>query len=268
MKLSLTVAATDNPNYPAILKGDIVKNIKQAASWGFDAVEIHVADPGTLNWAEIAKTSEESGVEVSSIGTGLAYAKDQLSFADSQQHRRHHAVERICLHIEAAKHFKAVVIIGSIRGSAANRESFKKYEAYVIDCLKKCLDKAEKENVDLVMEAINRYETNLINKVDQGIALINEIGSERLKLHLDTFHMNIEEANFVGSINKADALLKHVHFADSNRCYPGSGHINFAEIINALKNINYRGTIAFEYLPLPTPEEAALKGISRIKSLM
>ncbi len=268
MKLSLTLAMTGDRRFPAVLRENIAENIKRAAGWGYDAVEIHAADPGDLDWAQIGDASWKNGIKISSIGTGLAHVQDRLSFTDPRRHGRRRAVERICAHIEAAKQFKAKVIIGSIRGSALCGEDPRKYEAYVAGCLEECLDRAEKENVDLVIEAINRYETNLINNADQGIALINEMGSERLKLHLDTFHMNIEEASFSDTIGRAGALLGHVHFADSNRGYPGSGHIDFAGVVAALKKIGYRGAIAFEYLPLPTPEEAALRGISCIKPLI
>ncbi|MCG1012835.1 sugar phosphate isomerase/epimerase [Tepidanaerobacter sp. GT38] len=70
----------------------------------------------------------------------------------------------------------------------------------------------------------------------------------------------------VGSIKMARAALGHVHFADSNRWYPGAGHLDFEAIISVLKEINYSGVIAFECLPLPTQEEAAVKGLEHVSN--
>lgn len=255
-------------HFPVILRGSIAANIKKAAQFGYDAVEIHVGDPGSLDLPEIIKASEENKIQVATIGTGLAYVKDKLSFTHPRQETRARAVERIRSHINAAKSLNAKVIIGSVRGPIPDKSEYEKYEGYAIDCLQRCLEKAEKEKVELVIEAINRYETNFINNVDEGIAFIKKIGSEHLKLHIDTFHMNLEEANFIDSIHKAGAFLGHIHLADSNRRYPGSGHINFKEIIAALKNIGYKDTLALECLPLPAEEEAATRGISYLKPLI
>lgn len=267
MKLSITAAATKDQHFPAILKGDLPGSISRAAEWGYQAIELHLADPAALDWAEVAAAAEKNGVAISSLGTGLAYVQEQLCFTDSRLHRRQEAVARICAHLEAARPFQAPVIIGSVRGSVPRNGDVTAYTGYLRECLKQCLEKAERENVDLVIEAINRYETNLINSAAEGAALIEQLGSKRLKLHLDTFHMNIEEPNLRQSIEQAAGCLGHMHFADSNRRHPGSGHLDFAEIVGALHKIDYRGAIAFEYLPWPDAAAAALKGKAHIEAV-
>jgi sugar phosphate isomerase/epimerase len=72
---------------------------------------------------------------------------------------------------------------------------------------------------------------------------------------IDTFHMNIEEPDIIGSILHVRDYISHVHFADSNRWAPGCGHIDFKKIIRTLRRIQYRGAICAEILPKPTPDE-------------
>lgn len=266
MKLSATMAQTAGDMAPILLRGDYIENIKKAAGMGYDCVEIHVNDPKTLDWDKIQKACRENNIYVSTLGTGMGYVIDKLSFTSSDENVREKALQRILDHIDVAGKLGAKVIIGSMRGTIPKKSEFKKYEKYAFECIQKCIEKAEQKRVTLVMEAINRYETNFINTAVQGLEFISQFNTEYIKLHLDTFHMNIEEEDMAKSIKMAGSYLGHMHFADSNRWYPGKGHIDFKEIIKALKTINYTGAIAFECLPLPNPEEAAGQALSNIKS--
>jgi len=107
-----------------------------------------------------------------------------------------------------------------------------------------------------------------VNTLDEGIKLIKEIGSGALKLLADTFHMNIEEKSFPEALRRARHHLAYLHFSDSNRQAPGSGLINFKEIIDVLKEIGYEGTISFEMLPIPDQFSAAKQAINEIKKLV
>ncbi|RKL63393.1 sugar phosphate isomerase/epimerase [Thermoanaerobacteraceae bacterium SP2] len=267
MELSISIAKDVGENAPIVLRGNYIDCIKKASEIGYNAVEIHVNDPLTLNIEEIMNMCYLNKISVSSLGTGLGYVIDGLSFTDPDVAIREKAVERILSHINVAKKFNAGVIIGSMRGKILDINEYKKYENYAIECLKEILEHAEKNNVEIFLEAINRYETNFINNVEEGLEIIKKINSNYLKLHLDTFHMNIEEPNIEQSIELAGKYLGHLHFADSNRWYPGAGHINFETIIKVLKKMNYGGVIAFECLPLPTQDEAAVKALEYIRTL-
>lgn len=268
MKLSLTIAKDVSENFPVLLRGDYVENIKKASQLGYDCVEIHVRDPRELNLDEILSTCEENHVTISTLGTGLGYVVDRLSFTNPDKEVREKAVARILDHIEVARKLGAKVIIGSMRGSIPDKSEYKKYEAFALECFEKCLSEAENKGVTLLIEAINRYETNFINTVEEALEFIEKTGSRYLKVHVDTFHMNIEEGDMAESIKTAGSLLGHVHFADSNRRYPGMGHIDFKKIIKALKDAGYNGAIAFECLPYPTEEEAAKGAIENINPLL
>ena len=97
---------------------------------------------------------------------------------------------------------------------------------------------------------------------------INNVGIPNLKIHADTFHMNIEDVNLPKTLIKYGKLLGYIHFADSNRLAPGQGNIDFPAIINALKEIPYPGWIGIEVLTKPSPHEAAKQAIEYIKPYM
>jgi sugar phosphate isomerase/epimerase len=127
----------------------------------------------------------------------------------------------------------------------------------VLESLKTCSREAEKQGVYLWIEPLNRYETNLINRIEEGIRLIEEVGSKNLGLLPDTFHMNIEERSIEDSLRKSIPYFRHVHIADSNRWAPGCGHLNFKSILETLREIGYQGFLSMEILPQPNPDEAA-----------
>lgn len=268
MKLSVTMALTADEMAPIVLRGNYIENIKKASDMGYDSVEIHVNDPKTLDVEQILKACRRYNVDVSTLGTGMGYVIDGLSFTSPDENIRKKAVERILGHVEAAGKMGAKVIIGSIRGTIPDRIESKKYQKYAAECTKMCLEKAEAKGVTLLVEAINRYETNFINTAQDGLEFISKLNSKYIKIHLDTFHMNIEEDDLTKSIIMAGKHLGHMHFADSNRWYPGRGHIAFEEIIKALKEIDYDMAVAFECLPMPSPEEAARKAMDNIKSIL
>ncbi|WP_258359224.1 sugar phosphate isomerase/epimerase family protein [Moorella sulfitireducens (nom. illeg.)] len=268
MKLSISIAQNVPASAPFILRGPYLDNIKKAAELGYDAVEIHVRDPRELEVEQILKVCQKERITVSTLGTGLGYVEDKLSLTHPNAQIREKAAKRILDHIEVASYLGAGVIVGSMRGVIPDTGRFKEYENYAGEGLAVCLQKAQKCGVVLFLEAINRYETNFLNTAADTLNFITRFNSPYLKIHLDTFHMNIEEVDLAGAIKSTGRALGHIHFADSNRFYPGQGHLDFKKIIATLKNIGYKGYIALECLPYPAPEEAAAGAIKYLKSLL
>ena len=117
--------------------------------------------------------------------------------------------------------------------------------------MKEAAKTAEDCNVTLNMEVVNRFEQFLINTCDEAIAYVDEVGSPKVKVMLDTFHMNIEE-DFAGeAILKAGDKLGHFHIGENNRMPPGYGHIPWTEIGAALRKINYQGYVVMEPFLMP-----------------
>lgn len=120
----------------------------------------------------------------------------------------------------------------------------------LIEGLKDAGKDAEKIGITLVLEALNRFEACLVNKIRDLIKLDEEVNLSSVKIMCDLFHMNIEEKSIDEAILLAGSELAHVHFADSNREAPGMGLIDFKSVMRSLKEIKYDGDIVMELLPL------------------
>ncbi|MDD3169758.1 MAG: sugar phosphate isomerase/epimerase [Eubacteriales bacterium] len=259
MKLSATLAAELNPASPVIMAGDPAEKIAQASGLGYDSIELHWADPAQIPFAVISAACRENQMEISAFATGRAYVQDGLSLIHEDSDNRTAAIIRLKDFVDAASPYEATVIIGCIRGnlpSEAARGSALERLAHSTQII---AEYAQARNVGIVFEAINRFENNYLNTAQETAAFIRENNLPNTKILLDTFHMNIEDADMSKAIHDCGDLLGYVHIADSNRHFAGTGHINFIEIIHALKAVNYQGCISAECLPLPD-SEAALSG--------
>lgn len=106
--------------------------------------------------------------------------------------------------------------------------------------------RAERADVTLGIEAVNRYESNLINSAEQALELADEIGAGNIVVHLDAYHMNIEEPNLGDSIRLCGSRLGYVHIGESHRGYLGTGTVDFDQLFAALVEIGYDGPLTFE----------------------
>jgi len=249
------VISTPGAKFSALaMKEDFKESIKKVADLGYDAVELSVRDPRMIDVHEIKSLLQQHHLTVPAIGTGQAYGEEGLSFTDPNPEIRRKAVQRIKDQMDLAIDIKGPqVIIGLIRGTVKPGMDKEEAERYFIQSIVECLE--YKPEVTLTLEPINRYETNLYNDTRSAMEVIDKIGRSSLKMLVDTFHMNIEEKDVIESILHAKGYVSHVHFADSNRWAPGCGHIDFAEILDALEEIGYEGALSAEILPKPTPGE-------------
>jgi D-psicose/D-tagatose/L-ribulose 3-epimerase len=125
-----------------------------------------------------------------------------------------------------------------------------------VGAIARTADIAKQAGVDLVLEIVNRFESNLLNTTAQGLDFIKATGSDHVRLHLDTFHMNIEEANPAAAIRLAGDKIGYFHIGESNRGYLGDGVINFDLIFDALLDIGYGRDITFESFSTTIVDEA------------
>jgi sugar phosphate isomerase/epimerase len=105
---------------------------------------------------------------------------------------------------------------------------------------------AAREGVLLCLEPLNRYEDHMVNRLDQAVDLIREVGLDSLRVLADTYHMNIEEDDSAAAVTKAAPYLGYVQVSDSNRFQPGAGHIDWAALLGALSTVGYAAPLAVE----------------------
>ena len=270
MKLALSATPTPTQTAPFLLRGASPADAFAAAHrLGCEGVELHLRQASDVDRQEILGLARRYGLEVPTLGTGLAAGIDGLSFASPDAAVRERAIERVRGHIGLAAELGSAVIIGSLSGRlGADLQSRPGLRVASLDCLSRCCAAAAVAGVTVVLEPLNRYECDYLNTVADVLGVIGEIGSPNLRLLADTFHMNIEEADIGASLRLAAAHLGHVHLADSNRRAVGHGHLDVAAVLGTLIEIGYQGYLSFEVFPIPDAQTAASDAVRTVRGLL
>jgi sugar phosphate isomerase/epimerase len=268
-KIQISAAALEvaDEKAPVLYFGDFAKNLYHAAEDGFDAMEIHLRDPLMYDSDTLNEACERSGMKISGIATGLSNAVDGLSLIDDDYDGRTAAVTRLKSFVDLACDINAAVLVGRMKSHIRDFSKQGQYESLLADSMLRAGEYAERKGVDIMLEAINRYESNYRYTIADIAALITEYDIPSTRILMDTFHMNIEEADLCQAVEKNFSLLGYFHFADSNRLYPGGGHTDLEAVYQTLCNLGYEGYIGIECLPIPDGDTAAKKAISYMKSL-
>ena len=250
--------------------------------WGFETVEIPIEAPEHIDSTKVKAALDKNGLVCGSVCACMGPGRDFRGSAKDQR--------------EAMKYCKALIdhmvvlgcpsLIGPVysvvgKADAVDPKQQKKEFALVVKNPKVLAAYAEKKGVQICVEPLNRFETDFLNTCDKGLQLIKAVGSPALKLHLDTFHMNIEEKNQAAAIKKAGKLLGHFHACGTDRGTPGNDELDWKPIIKALKSIKYKGDVVIESFTTdvkviaraaaiwrriePTRDEIAVKGLKFLK---
>ena len=268
MKLSIVLSTHAAQFQAATFKGDFEANVTKIAGLGYDGVELAIRDPNLVDAGELEQVVTRHNLAVPAIGTGQAWGEEGLSFTDPDPAVRAAAIERVKSHVPLAARFDAVIIIGLLRGIVKPGVDPGQAMDWLVEALRACSAAARPANVRLALEPINRYETTLINNVAQGLALIERVGADNFGLLLDTFHMNVEEPSIEDSIRRAGDRIFHFHVADSNRWYPGAGHLDFRRLLETLFGTGYAGFVSGEFLPEPDADTAAREAIAHLRAIL
>jgi sugar phosphate isomerase/epimerase len=265
MKLGIVIS-TQLTRFDAVaFQGRALDHLRYVAGLGYDGVELAVRDPALLDVAALEAALAQANLVVVAIGTGQAWTDEQLSFTSPDPAVRAAALRRFQSQLALAARLKAMVIVGLIRGRTPPGAARAQALAWLAEALRAGAAAAAELGVELVVEPLNRYETDLVNTVAEGLALLDQVGAGNVGLLADTFHMNIEERSLEDSLRRAGPRLRHFHAADSNRHYPGAGHLDFPRLLAALRATGYRGWVSVEVLPEPSAEAAAERALDTLR---
>jgi D-psicose/D-tagatose/L-ribulose 3-epimerase len=220
------------------------KSIGKSADLGFDHIEIPGLDPHSIDVKHTRKCLEDAGMSAT-MSLGLD-AETDISSGDPDMLKRGEA--RLMEALAAAQEIGATHVCGILYSA------FQKYMHPVtsdglnsaVDVLQRVCEEAQKSDITIGLEVVNRYETNVLNTAAQAIEMCDRIGAPNVKVHLDTYHMHIEEADPGQSIRRTADYLGYFHVGESHRGYLGSGSVDFTETFRSLAEIGYQGPIAFE----------------------
>lgn len=218
--------------------------IEQTAAAGYDLLELSLHDAVNLDTADARTRLEAAGLGVA-CSRGLAFDAD-VSSDDSAVVERGEALLHDSLRITRE--------LGGTHFTGALYSALGKYAAplsdqgrrNVVRVLRGLAASAAESGMTLGLEICNRYETNVINTAADALRLADDIGADNVSIHLDTYHMNIEEDDLVSPVRLVGERLGYVHIGENHRGYLGSGHIDFPAFFGALAEIGYAGPITFE----------------------
>jgi sugar phosphate isomerase/epimerase len=269
MKLALATHTPEVSEPPpvALLSGSFDERLQKAARMGYDGVELMSARPVELDGAEIRRRLKLLNLEACAVASGPVFMLDRLTLLAESAEARQQAGARLNDLIRFADAVGApLVTVGSFRGRAARVGA----GAAVIlaEMLSIAGALAGQYGVRLAIEPLNRYEADLIQNAAEGLAFLHSVDSPSVGLLLDTFHMNIEEADPCQTALNTyrSGRLWHIHLGDSNRLAPGDGHFNFPALIGALEQAGYRDYWSAELLPRPDPDTAAARTIAYMRN--
>jgi D-psicose/D-tagatose/L-ribulose 3-epimerase len=253
--------------------------------WGFDTVEIAIEDPSHIDPAHVKRELDRHGLICGSVCAAMGPDRDLRGDAKAQKT----GLAYMTALLDQMVVMGCPSLIGPVysavgRADAVPADEYKKQWATVVKNLKTLCKYAEKRGRQVCLEPLNRFETDFINTCDQGLRMIKAVGSPALKLHLDTFHMNIEEKDQAAAIRKAGKHLAHFHACGSDRGTPCNDHINWKPIAKALKDIGYDGNVVIESFTTdvkviakaaaiwrrmePTRDEIAVKGLRNLHRVL
>jgi D-psicose/D-tagatose/L-ribulose 3-epimerase len=238
---------------------DVIDRVK---SLGFDLIEICVEDPETIDVRAIGARAAEASVGVTICG---AFGPDRdLSSEDDSIRTAGLAYLRRC--IDYAEKLGSPFVSGPMYAAVGNTrmlDEMGRHEQWMraTGNLRLAASYAAERSVKLAIEPLNRFETDLVNTVDQGVRLIEDIGADNAGLLLDTFHMNIEEKDIPAAIGRAAGHIVEFHACANDRGTPGQDHLPWPKIAEALEGARYEGPIVIEAF---TPE---IKEIAKAVSI-
>lgn len=238
--------------------------LRKARDIGYDVIEIAVEDRGLIDWSVLKRTCRELGLQVTVSG---AFGMDRDVSSDRPEIRAN-GLSYIIDCLEIASELGSPIFGGPLYSAVGKTrlvpdEQKQQEREWCLENLYQAGRRAEALGVTLGLEPLNRFETDMVNTVDQAISLVDEVGSRWLKIALDTFHANIEEKDIPASIRKLGDRLLHVQANENDRGTPGTGHLDWGGIRDALTEIDYRGSLVIETFGAPSKELARAASIWR-----
>ena len=252
---------------------------------GFDILEISVENPDLIDVQQVKKELERNALQPVMCG---AFGPER-NLCSSDPQIAENARVYIRWLVDAAQALDAQVVSGPMY-SAVGKEHLDDEKARqaewdrAVHEIRVLAQYAQPKNVKLALETLNRFETDMLNIAAQGLEFSRQTGMENVGLHLDTFHMHLEEKNSGDAIRLAGPKIFHFHACENDRGIPGSGQVHWDEVAQALKDVNYQGPIVIESFTsqvkeiaravciwreiAPSQDAIAQQGLSFLKTLL
>ena len=226
---------------------DTVEQLAHAKEIGFDVYEIAVERPELIDEEKVLAEAQRTGIKIYVCG---AYGPTRDISSDVAEYRDNGMAYGKRL-IDMAAVLGSPYVAGPMyaavgRTRLADRQEKQRQTDYAVENMKRLAEYASNKGVKLAIEPLNRFETDFINTVEQGLHFLDLTGYDNVGFLLDTFHMNIEEKSIPDAIRSAKGRIFDFHACANDRGTPGQDHFNWEEIRDALEDAEYRGPVVIE----------------------
>lgn len=225
-------------------EAECARAIGKTAEIGFDFIEAPALDPSLIDPDYTRRQLEQAGIGIN-FSLGLGFDSDISSGDPDKRARGKRTLEdavAVCRDC-GGEYIGGILYSGFGKYSAPPTADGIRQSA---ETLAEVAEIAARSGITLALEVVNRYETNICNTAAQGVEMVKLIGAPNVKVHLDVYHMNIEESDIAQAIVETGEHIGYFHTGDSHRGYMGSGSIDLASVFRALVRCRYAGPITFE----------------------
>jgi len=264
-------------------KGDI-KLIKRAKSLGFEVIDIAVLNLKSFPVLEIKKEAKSIGVEV----VTMMILPKNANLVSPEKRIRKRGINLIKRLVDINTELESNILTGILyapAGYITGKPRTKDEWNWSVESMREvCLYANEVNNdLNIAVECANRFETHILNIAEDAVKYCKDVGTNNIKVHLDTYHMIREERSFKNAVEVCRNYLGYVHVCENNRGIPGTGLVPWTEFFSALKKINYKGPLVIEAFDpnfermnritatwrkyTSTGEELAVKGLENLKKI-
>lgn len=219
--------------------------IRRLAKYGYESIEIS-GDPDHYNTADVKKLLDEHGLTCWG-SVSLMFEGRDLIHADEAVRASSIQYIKDCITMVKELGGQEMTIVPSEVGKVNPMADEETEWTWAVEGLKEIYPHAQAAGVRMAIEPLNRFETNFLNRADQALLLAQEVGPD-CGVCIDTFHMNIEEADFFEAIRKVGDRLVDFHVADNNRMACGMGAIDWAKTVETLREVGYDGALTVEFV--------------------
>ncbi|MGL6227368.1 MAG: sugar phosphate isomerase/epimerase family protein [Thermoguttaceae bacterium] len=244
------------------LTDDRLPLLEMVKEIGYDVVELPMFDKNVANAAKWGKRLDELGLLRS--GTCAYGPDDNMISADPKIRRQGIDTNKAILDCCAAAGCKVMAgnsasSLGVFTGKGPTEDEFK----WAVEGMQEVAEHAQKVNVMIAMEALNRFEAYFVNCAEDGVKFVKAVNHPFCGMMYDTFHSHIEEKNIPSAIRSLKDVLKHVHISECDRSTPGQGNVRWKENFDTLHEIGYNGFFVVEAFGTALPKLAAATKIWR-----
>jgi sugar phosphate isomerase/epimerase len=250
------------------LQGDLEHNFRLLSDVGYDGVELMTIEPRELDWPKVRALSKKYHLPVVLVCTGEVYGRLGFSFTTCDGVIRTAAIERVEEIVDFASYLGANINIGRVRGFSDDAHPDRS-RSLALAALQEVCDHASPLGVKVLIEHIERMETNFITTVAEACEIVDTLNLDNLGIMMDTFAMYHEEGDICATVRKFSSRYNyHVHLSDSDRYYPGHKDIDFDKVIRAFSETGFNNAFVEELLQLPDQETAARKSFDHVQPIL